>query len=155
MDGIEIIDPFVFDRALCMNVRVVDGDTVKADIQLQKTNIFLSHYIRLQGIDVAEKNTRTGKSMKDILTLIIRQHVDLHREVRVSSKGKDCYGRVLGVLHISHPKIIEDTVNDYFLNNGLCVKADKRVIRTSDRDILEYNNSLRELLKLTESNELK
>ena len=89
--------------------RVVDGDTVDANIDLG-FDISVHKRIRLAGIDSPESRTRDleekqrGLASKERLTNLLKDG-----EFTLESKEVGKYGRVLGVLLV-------DDVNNNFIN---------------------------------------
>lgn len=88
------------------NIRVVDGDTIKADILLG-FGITIRRTIRLSGIDTPEKRTRNlemkdfGMRVSELVEEQIRKHEDdvvLHSERDESGK----YGRLLGEVYVAN-----------------------------------------------------
>ena len=86
----------------CTVTRVVDGDTVDAEIDLGFDIVFKSR-IRLFGVDTPESRTRDldekarGKLAKDFLSFCLAssdEHV-----IKTSVDGKGKFGRVLGEIY--------------------------------------------------------
>ncbi len=104
----------------CKITRVVDGDTVDADIDLGFSIKFQSR-IRLYGIDTPESRTRNldekarGKLAKDFLSYCLASSDDHVIKTSVDGKGK--FGRVLG-------SIIADDIdlNQAMIDKHLAVK---------------------------------
>jgi len=82
--------------------RVVDGDTVDADIDLG-FDVSVKKRIRLQGINAPESRTRDleekarGLAAKDRLKAILEGA----KEIQLCSHGVGKYGRCLGELHVN------------------------------------------------------
>ena len=80
--------------------RVIDGDTVVVDIDLGFNINLYKQKVRLHGINAPESRTRDkeekfrGLAAKARLKELLRE-----REVRLESKEKGKYGRILGVLY--------------------------------------------------------
>jgi|TARA_R110002167_G_scaffold110600_1_gene281151 micrococcal nuclease len=109
-------------------VKVVDGDTVDFIIDLGfKT--FIKTRVRLYGIDTPEtrlqkcianveerhKEKKRGLEVKEIVKRILYEA----KNIKLDSKGIGKYGRSLGVITIDG---MEESLNDYLLNNGHAVK---------------------------------
>ena len=69
------------------NIRVVDGDTIRAEIKGKEIKI------RLVEIDAPEMNQPFGAQSKNFLNRLLYE-----KDVTLISQGKDRYGRVLGNL---------------------------------------------------------
>ena len=79
----------------------IDGDTVKASIDLGFNVIMADVHIRIYGIDCPEKATIEGKAARAFTRDWIDQHW-LRQEkavyVTVQSHKRDKYGRILGTV---------------------------------------------------------
>lgn len=78
-------------------VTVLDGDTVTV-VQGHKTTT-----VRLAGIDAPEKLQEYGSASRDALAALV-----LRKEVQVSPRAVDDYGRVIAVLHAGRVNVNED-----------------------------------------------
>ena len=104
----------------CKITRVVDGDTVDADIDLG-FNIKFQSRIRLYGIDTPESRTRNldekarGKLASKFLEDSIQKASSVKVKTKLDKKGK--FGRVLG-------SIVADDVdlNQAMIDKNLAVK---------------------------------
>ncbi|MDR2003296.1 MAG: thermonuclease family protein [Prevotella sp.] len=85
-------------------VKVSDGDTI---IILDSTNT--QHKIRLYGIDCPEKKQDYGVKATEFTGRLCAGKV-----VRVEVKGRDRYGRTLGIVYAG-----EININEALLRNGL------------------------------------
>lgn len=101
-------------------IRVVDGDTIIADIDLGFDIVLKSQTIRLNNIDTPEIHSddeiekKQGVISKQKLSeLIINKSIILF----VEKNYKDKYGRVLGTIFVSTINI-----NDYLIQNNYAVK---------------------------------
>ena len=107
-------------KAKC--TRVVDGDTIDANIDLG-FDITIHKRIRLAGIDSPESRTRDleekkkGLASKDRLIELIDKG-DLILESREVGK----YGRVLGTLHIQQEDSEPININDTLVKEGYAVE---------------------------------
>ena len=105
--------------------RVVDGDTVDAEISLGY-NVYITERIRLMGIDTPESRTRNRK--EKALGLAAKAYLkELLKEnkgdiiLRTSKEGKGKFGRILGTLliydgmtSVNQMLIDEGHARDYF-----------------------------------------
>ena len=103
----------------CVVTRVVDGDTVDADIDLG-FNMIYKERIRLMGIDTPESRTRNKK--EKALGLAAKAYMkELLKEnkgdiiLRTSKEGKGKFGRILGTLLIYDGKT---NVNQMLIDEG-------------------------------------
>ena len=113
-------------------VRVIDGDTVKADIELGLGLVLRGRAIRLQGIDspevrgVREEEKEAGRKARDFL----KQRLDKAGLVTVGLKSgevkvgqgrgresSDKYGRLIGVLYADGVNL-----NELLVNSGMAVR---------------------------------
>ena len=111
-------------------IRVVDGDTVDAKIDLG-FDISIKKRIRLGGINAPESRTRNlaekkaGIASKERLVEILDQAANVF-ELESTEIGK--YGRVIGKLHISKLEgrdvITQACVNDILVKEGYAVEYD-------------------------------
>ena len=101
-------------------VRVIDGDTVDAIIDLG-FNVHIKERIRLYGINTPETRTRNKEEKKR--GLIAKEKVKhilySAKNIKLESKGLGKYGRVLGILIIDNQ---EQSLNDFWLKNGYAVE---------------------------------
>lgn len=104
-------------------VRVIDGDTIDAEIDLG-FNVLIRQRIRLYGIDTPEARTRDlvekekGLAAKQRLTEILPKEFIV--ETVLNKRGK--YGRILGILHVEDTDGNKTNVNDQLVNEGHAVK---------------------------------
>ena len=103
-------------------IKVIDGDTVIADIDLGFDIVLKSQIVRLNNIDTPEIHSddeiekKQGLISKQKLTeLIINKSIILF--VEKNYKGK--YGRILGTIFVATINI-----NDYLIQNNYAVKYD-------------------------------
>ncbi len=76
---------------------VLDGDTVMVLHDKKKTTV------RLAGIDAPEKLQAYGAASRDALSALV-----LRKEVRVTAKAVDDYGRVVGLLQVGKLNVNEE-----------------------------------------------
>lgn len=102
-------------------VRVVDGDTIDAEIDLG-FNVLIRQRIRLYGIDTPESRTRDleekerGLAAKQRLTELLPKEFIV--KTILNKRGK--FGRILGVLYIN--KDDQASVNDILVEEGHAVE---------------------------------
>ncbi len=90
----------------CKLVKIIDGDTIRVDINLGFDVNLLSQTVRMYNIDTPESRTRNkaekvlGLAAKDRLTEL------LGNEFEMLSHGKGKYGRVLGTPYTPDGKSI-------------------------------------------------
>jgi micrococcal nuclease len=113
----------------CKCLRVVDGDTIDAEIDLG-FKVYIRERIRFYGINTPESRTRdleekarglaAKQFLKDILTKSKNKFI---LESMVDKKGK--FGRILGTLYVEYQKegesIDKINVNQYLIDNGHAV----------------------------------
>ena len=96
-------------------VRVVDGDTVDAMIDLGMT-VWIKKRIRFHGVDTWESRTRDKEEKKKGLLAKKRTKELLSEqggEFRLISRGIGKYGRVLGELSVEgHTRTVNQTLID-------------------------------------------
>ena len=96
-------------------VRVVDGDTVDAMIDLGMT-VWIKKRIRFHGLDTWESRTRNKAEKKKGLLAKKRTKELLSEregEFRLKSRGIGKYGRVLGELYVEgHARTVNQTLID-------------------------------------------
>jgi micrococcal nuclease len=78
------------------NVSIVDGDTIKADIDLGFGVSLTNKKIRLEHINCPEKDTPEGVDAKHYTEGWVTQHNDCI--VVVKNHREDKYGRILGTV---------------------------------------------------------
>ena len=111
-------------------VRVVDGDTLDAEIDLG-FDVKVTKRIRLAGIDAPESRTRNkvekklGLAAKDRLIDLLDGAANCF-ELESQELGK--YGRVLGKLHINKlsgkDTLTQVCINDLLVREGYAVEYD-------------------------------
>lgn len=79
------------------NISVVDGDTVKADLDLGFGVILAGKKIRLEHINCPEKNTTEGVAAKTFTIEWIMNRPELI-SISVKNHREDKYGRILGTV---------------------------------------------------------
>lgn len=84
-------------------IRVVDGDTIELLDQNKKR-----HKIRFFGIDAPESNQAYGLKSKQFLASLVAG-----KEVKIHTKEKDKYGRILGIVYLD-----DKDINKIMVENG-------------------------------------
>ena len=99
----------------CDITRVVDGDTVDAEIDLGFDIVYKSR-VRLYGIDTPESRTRDkdekarGLMSKDFLSNMLKKG-DVIIKPKPDTKGK--FGRILGELHVGDTNINQSLIDNF------------------------------------------
>jgi len=116
-------DPYIYRiRSIA---KVVDGDTIDADIDLG-FNISLSKRIRLAGIDTPESRTkdeyekRLGLESKEWL----KKHLEGAKDILIKTELPDStekYGRIIGHLYINSGQV---SVNNKMIDEGYAWEYD-------------------------------
>jgi len=116
-------DPYIYRiRSIA---KVVDGDTIDADIDLG-FDISLSKRIRLAGIDTPESRTKDeyekklGLESKEWL----KKHLEGAKNILIKTELPDStekYGRIIGHLYINGEEI---SVNNKMINEGYAWEYD-------------------------------
>ena len=107
--------------------RVVDGDTIDANIDLG-FDIWVKKRVRFLGVNTPETRTKDleekakGLAAKDR----VRQLLEGSNKIQLNSHGVGKYGRVLGELHIDvvdgQEKITLESVNKLLIKEGHAVE---------------------------------
>ena len=92
-------------------VRVVDGDTVDATVDLG-FNLKLSARFRLLGINAPEKNTREGK--ESLARLAVLLPVGSSVVVQTTKDKKEKFGRYLGTFLLNGKSVNQQLVDEGF-----------------------------------------
>lgn len=86
--------------------KVIDGDTIRADIDLGFDIILYKQTIRLYGVDAPESRTRDleekyyGNLAKDFLKRYIKNNNIVILKTKLDKKGK--FGRILGEIYLNN-----------------------------------------------------
>ena len=92
-------------------VRVVDGDTVDAEVDLG-FDVRLSARFRMQGINAPEKNTQDGK--KSLARLAELLPVGSQVVIQTTKDKREKYGRYLGTFLVAGKSVNQQLVDDGF-----------------------------------------
>lgn len=104
------------------NISVVDGDTLKADLDLGFGVILASKKIRLEHINCPEKDTEEGVNAKAFTTdWLIKGDSDII--VSVKNHREDKYGRILGTV-VSNGQSLADALK--LAGHGVDYEGGKR-----------------------------
>ena len=100
--------------------RVIDGDTIDANIWLGFDVVLPSQRIRLFGIDTPESRTRNKE--EKIRGLLSKQHMQdmcpKGHTIRLESKDRGKFGRILGIIY----QMSEDiSINQKMCDDGYAV----------------------------------
>jgi len=116
-------DPYIYRiRSIA---KVVDGDTIDADIDLG-FDISLSKRIRLAGIDTPESRTKDeyekklGLESKEWL----KKHLEGAKDIIIKTELPDStekYGRIIGHLYINGEEL---SINNQMINEGYAWEYD-------------------------------
>jgi len=116
-------DPYIYRiRSIA---KVVDGDTIDADIDLG-FDITLSKRIRLAGIDTPESRTKDeyekklGLESKEWL----KKHLEGAKDIIIKTELPDStekYGRIIGHLYINGEEL---SINNQMINEGYAWEYD-------------------------------
>ncbi len=104
-------------------LRVVDGDTVEADIDLGFDIWIKSEHLRLHRVEAPENNTDAGKRTTEALRNRIEGktlYVCTHKMTRKNREAKGSFGRYLIDIYDEG-----ENVNDWLLETGLAVPFEK------------------------------
>jgi len=107
-------------------VRVIDGDTIDAEIDLG-FNVIMRQRIRLYGISAPDAHTKDltikerGLEAKQRLTELLPREFIV--ETIVNKRGK--VGRIMGILYIKDDDDAYINVNDIMVDEGHAVRYNK------------------------------
>jgi micrococcal nuclease len=101
-------------------LRVIDGDTLDADIQLGFSVVLSKQRIRLYGIDTPESRTRNKE--EKVRGLISKEYLkDICPKesiIRLKSKERGKFGRILGIIYESDECV---SINQRMCDDGYAV----------------------------------
>jgi micrococcal nuclease len=128
--------------------RVVDGDTVKADVDLGHNVILTDQTIRFAGIDTPEKRGDTkliGAAVTDYVKLYVaRMTKRTNNKVWFrSTEKKDSFGRMIGVIYFGSCN--NESLNEHLLHRGLA-RAYKSNIAFNEKLLLEQIRTTKDWL---------
>tara|TARA_B100001564_G_scaffold264743_1_gene226318 strand:+ start:5097 stop:5555 length:459 start_codon:yes stop_codon:yes gene_type:complete len=103
------------------NIRVVDGDTIRAEIKGEEIKI------RLVEIDAPEMDQPFGAQSKNFLNSLLYE-----KNVTLISQGEDRYGRILGEIYVDG-----ESANTSMIRSGFAWVYDRYV---EDLSLYEYQD---------------
>ena len=103
------------------NIRVIDGDTIRAEAKGKEIKI------RLVEIDAPEMDQPFGAQSKNFLNRLLYK-----KNVKLISQGEDRYGRILGEIYVDG-----ESANTSMIRSGFAWVYDKYV---EDLSLYEYQD---------------
>ena len=103
------------------NIRVIDGDTIRAEAKGKEIKI------RLVEIDAPEMDQPFGAQSKNFLNRLLYK-----KNVKLISQGEDRYGRILGEIYVDG-----ESANTSMIKSGFAWVYDKYV---EDLSLYEYQD---------------
>ncbi len=103
------------------NIRVVDGDTIRAEAKGKEIKI------RLVEIDAPEMNQPFGAQSKNYLNTLLYE-----KDVTLISQGEDRYGRILGEIYANG-----ENTNTLMIKSGFAWVYDRYV---KDQSLYKYQD---------------
>ncbi|WP_299938544.1 thermonuclease family protein [uncultured Pelagimonas sp.] len=103
-------------------VRVIDGDTVVADIDLGFNTVRRNEHLRLIGVDAPENKTDAGKKTTEALRSRIEgkeMYICTTRTKRSGREATGSFGRYLAEIYLGG-----ENVNKWLVSAGLAAKYD-------------------------------
>lgn len=131
------IDPYRYSTKRCVEIDVVDGDTIKCYVEIEP-HILLKQTLRLSGIDTPEISTVHGKQLK----LVIQKILDTE-PVYATGLGKECYGRTLALIHLNDGSILNTKLVEW----ECALVGNKRISRTIN-EIVKEQTAIQKLYNL-------
>ena len=107
------------------NIRVVDGDTIRAEVKGKEIKI------RLVEIDAPEINQPFGAQSKNFLNRLLNE-----KDVTLISQGEDRYGRTLGEIYANG-----ESANALMIKSGFAWVYDRYV---KDSSLYKYQDQAKE-----------
>jgi micrococcal nuclease len=143
------MEPYCYNAEV---VRVVDGDTIRLNIDLGFDIVLRNQSVRLYRVDTPECRTRdlkekaAGLLAKDVVKGFVDQGSKVIIKTRLDTKGK--FGRILGTI------ISEDgsNINEYLIDNGYAVeyygqsKEDIKTLHEENYQILVERGELEAII---------
>lgn len=105
------------------NIRVIDGDTIEADIDLGFNVWRHKEHLRLLGVEAPENKTDEGKSVTKILTGKIGNQPVLVCTVKMKRKDREAtgsFGRYLATVYLNG-----ENLNDWLIAEGHAFPLDR------------------------------
>ena len=99
--------------------RVIDGDTVDVDIHLGFNVVLSKQRVRLHGIDTPASRTRNKEEkVRGIISKEYLKNICESSSIRLKSKDRGKFGRILGVLYKDDETI---SINQKMCEEGFAV----------------------------------
>ena len=115
------LSSFLFSFTSLENIRVVDGDTIRAEAKGKEIKI------RLVEIDAPEMNQPFGAQSKNFLNRLLYE-----KDVTLISQGEDRYGRTLGEIYANG-----ESANALMIKSGFAWVYDRYV---KDSSLYKYKD---------------
>ena len=115
------LSSFLFGFTSLENIRVVDGDTIRAEAKGKEIKI------RLVEIDAPEINQPFGAQSKNFLNRLLNE-----KDVTLISQGEDRYGRTLGEIYANG-----ESANALMIKSGFAWVYDRYV---KDSSLYKYQD---------------
>ena len=115
------LSSFLFSFASLENIRVVDGDTIRAEAKGREIKI------RLVEIDAPEMNQPFGAQSKNFLNRLL-----YGKDVTLIAQGEDRYGRTLGEIYANG-----ESANALMIKSGFAWVYDRYV---KDSSLYKYQD---------------
>ena len=115
------LSSFLFSFASLENIRVVDGDTIRAEAKGKEIKI------RLVEIDAPEINQPFGTQSKNYLKRLLNE-----KDVTLIAQGEDRYGRTLGAIYANG-----ESANALMIKSGFAWVYDRYV---KDSSLYKYQD---------------
>ena len=112
---------FLISYTSLENIRVVDGDTIRAEAKGKEIKI------RLVEIDAPEMNQPFGAQSKNYLNTLLYE-----KDVTLISQGEDRYGRILGEIYANG-----ENTNTLMIKSGFAWVYDRYV---KDQSLYKYQD---------------
>jgi micrococcal nuclease len=133
-------DPYIY--RIKQVTRVVDGDTIDADIDLG-FDISLTKRIRLAGVDTPESRTTDVKEKKLGLEAKewLKHHLENAKDIIIKTELPDStekYGRIIGWLYVNNQPL---SLNQAMVNEGYAWQYDGGT-KKKDFSVLEVRRNI-------------
>jgi len=99
------------------NVRVIDGDTIEADVVLGLGVVLVNQSIRLNNIDAPE--IHSTNPVEKAAGLAVKQYVNKRltsaKSVEIIAPSRDKYGRILGIITVDGASLGSELLNKEYV----------------------------------------
>ena len=119
--ALSLVAGFLSADILLENIRVIDGDTIRAEVEGKERKI------RLNDIDAPEMNQPFGVQSRNFLIRLLDK-----KDITVVFQGKGSYGRPLGQIYAN-----DENVNVLMIKSGFAWVYDKYV---EDLSLYEFQD---------------